>query len=147
MRRQRQHPPPVEGRHLGTQRLQQRRHSADIAQPRRIGQRQRLIAEKRGGHQGQTGILGTRDRDLTRQRAATLNNDLIHHNAPLLLLRIGAGLSRPFVVFIGAGLACAGACLCLAAGQIGLECRLQPRIARIGRRFGRSIFRIFRCHG
>ena len=85
---QRQHLPVLQRRDLGPQTLQQGRHGADIRQPRRIGQGQRLIGQQRRRHQRQTGILGPRNRYLTLQRAITLNNDLVHPSCRLRLYRL-----------------------------------------------------------
>ena len=76
--RHREHLTILQAGHLCPQRLQQGRHRLDIAQTRRIGQRQRLLAQQRGGHQSQTGVLGPGNRDLTRQRPVSCDNNLIH---------------------------------------------------------------------
>jgi hypothetical protein len=61
---QRQHLPVLQAGHLGPQRAQQFCHGADIRQARRIGQRQRLVCQQRGGHQRQAGILCPGNGDL-----------------------------------------------------------------------------------
>ncbi len=55
--RHRDHLALLHGGNFCSQRFQQRRHRTDIREPRRIGQRQRLVAQKRRGHQCKTGVL------------------------------------------------------------------------------------------
>jgi hypothetical protein len=81
MGRQRQHPPVIERRHLRPQRLQQARHGADVRQARRVGQRQRLVRQKRRGHQREAGVLGACDGDLPLQRTVARYDDLVHWSA------------------------------------------------------------------
>ena len=76
--RQRQHLPVLQRGDLGPQRLQKRGHGADVRQPRRVRQRQRLVGQQRGGHQRQAGVLGPGNRDVAVQRAVPANQDLVH---------------------------------------------------------------------
>ena len=68
----------LQRRHLGPQRLQQRRHCTDVGQARRVGQRQRLFRQERGRHQRQTRIFRPGNGDLPVQRAIACHNDRIH---------------------------------------------------------------------
>ncbi len=75
---QRQDQPVLQAGDLGPQRFQQLRHRADVAEPRGIGQRQRLVRQERGGHQGQTGVLCPRDRDRPGQGPVAAHQNRIH---------------------------------------------------------------------
>ena len=76
----------IQRRHLGPQRLQQFGHGADVREARRIGQRQRLIRQKRRGHQRQAGVLGPRDGNRARKLRPALNDYSIQPATCLFLI-------------------------------------------------------------
>ena len=81
--------------HLCPQGPQQFGHGADVGQARRVGQRQRLFGQQGRGHKRQTGVLGPRNRNLSRQRTAAFDHNRIHPSAflglagrPVICLRV-----------------------------------------------------------
>ena len=58
---------------LNTHHLQQRQHCRDVLQMRNIADHHDFRGEQRRGQNRQRRILGAGNRDVTRQRGATLN--------------------------------------------------------------------------
>ena len=122
-----QHETLLQPRDLGAERLQQLRHRGDVRQARRIGQGQRLVRQKRRGHQRQAGVLGPRNRDRAIQRPVAAHQNRIHLPASLLFLLVRvAGLAVGIFCHIRSrprpGLR-------LAPGHVGLQRRLAPVLA------------------
>lgn len=72
----------------------------DIGQMRHVFQRQRVVGQKRGDHQGQRRVFRTRDRNASGELVAPDNSDAIHGRTSLSaekgrFNRLSSGPSRP----------------------------------------------------
>jgi hypothetical protein len=78
MRAQRQHLAARQRRDLGAQRLQERRHGADVRQARRVGERERLLERSVAGMSARQAFLAPAMGIWAVQLGAAADDDGIH---------------------------------------------------------------------
>ena len=130
-RAHRQHPARLQRRDLTAEGGEKVRHRLDVGEARRVGQRQRLLRQQGGGHEGEAGVLRPADGDGSVERLSALDDDAVHSvflSAFVVFRRIIVAVKRRIGAFrVETGKILAPPRLILAPAQIRPELRRQPR--------------------